>query len=92
MIVTLFYAQSRGTVTIATKDPKANPVIDHRHLEDSRDSVVLAEGCRLANEIVTQSTTMEGLLMGGWPKGAVHHEWTTRQDWEAYVCSNANTC
>ena len=92
MIVTLFSAQSQGTVTIETKDPKANPVVDHRHLEDPRDSVVLAEGCSLANEIVTQSDVMQGAVVGGWPKGAVHHEWRKREDWESYVRSNVNTC
>ena len=92
MLITLFSAQSRGTVTINTTDPKANPVVDHRHLEDPRDSVMLAEGCRLANEIITQSNAMNGVVVGGWPKGALHHAWKERQDWESYVRSNANTC
>ena len=92
MLVTLFSSQSRGTVTIDTKDPKATPVVDHKHLEDSRDSIMLAEGCRLANEIITESSVMKGVVTGGWPKGAVHHEWKERQDWERYVRSNANTC
>ncbi len=92
MLVTLFSAQSRGTVTIDTKDPKANPIVDHRHLEDPRDRIVLAEGCRLANEIVTQSDVLKEVVVGGWPRGAVHHEWKERRDWEDYVRANGNTC
>lgn len=92
MLITLFSAQSRGTVTIDTTDPTKNPVVDHRHLEDPRDSLVLAEGCRLANEIVTESSAMEGVVVGGWPTGAVHHEWKDRRSWEDYVRANGNTC
>ena len=92
MPVTLFSAQSPGTVTIETKDPKANPVVDHRQLEDPRDRVVLAEGCRLANEIATTSDVMKEVVSGGWPKGAVHHEWAERRDWEDYVRAKGGTC
>lgn len=92
MIVTLFSAQSRGSVTISSADPTTLPVVNHNHLSDPRDAAVLAEGCRLANEIVTQSHSLDGVVVGGWPKGAVHHEWKDRASWEGYVRANANTC
>ena len=92
MLVTLFGAQSRGQVTIESQDPRANPVVDHSHLKDPRDSVVLAEGCMLANEIVTESSTLKDVVVGGWPKGAVHHEWNERGKWEEHVRRTADTC
>ena len=92
MIVTLFSAQSRGSVTISSTDPTKSPIMNHKHLSDPRDAAVLAEGCRLANEIVTQSQSLDGVVVGGWPKGAVHHEWKDRASWEGYVRANANTC
>lgn len=48
----LFGAQSRGSVKLQSADALALPVVDCGYLDDPLDLEVLAEACRLANEIV----------------------------------------
>jgi choline dehydrogenase-like flavoprotein len=44
--------QSRGTVTLASDDPKAAPLIDPAYLSDERDMDKLYKGARIAQQIM----------------------------------------
>ena len=93
MIVELFSPRSKGTVTLTSADPAGNPVVDHNYLADPLDLLVLSEGCRLANEIVTKGSGTKDVVKGSWPPElAAHHLYTTQDEWEAFVKENAITC
>lgn len=88
----LFNQHSRGSVTLKSKDPLENPVIDHNYLSDPLDILVLSEGCRFANEIVMNGKGTKGVIKGSWPAHLTHHTNSTREDWEPYVRQQATTC
>lgn len=93
LITELFSPRSKGTVTLTSADPADNPAVDHNYLDDPLDLLVLAEGCRLANEIVTRGSGTKDIVKGSWPPElAAHHLYSTRAEWEAYVKNNATTC
>ena len=92
MITTLFGARSRGEVTVNNLDPAANPVVDHKHFSDPLDLLVLAEGCRLANEVVIEGNATKRVITGSWPEGLTHHTFKERAEWEGYLRKNAGTC
>ena len=92
MITTLFGARSRGEVTLNSLDPSANPVVDHKHFSDPLDLLVLAEGCRLANEIVIEGNATKDVIKGSWPERLTHHTYKERAEWEDYLKKNAGTC
>jgi choline dehydrogenase-like flavoprotein len=88
----LFNAQSRGTVQLLSKDPFQNPLVDHNYLDNDLDLLVLAEGCRLANEIVMQGSGTKNVVKGSWPPDLSHHTNSSREDWIPYVKKYATTC
>lgn len=92
MVTTLFGARSRGEVTVNSLDPAANPVVDHKHFNDPLDLLVLAEGCRLANEVVTKGMATKKVITGSWPGKLTHHTYTERGEWEGFLRQNAGTC
>ncbi|KAL2393328.1 L-sorbose 1-dehydrogenase [Exophiala dermatitidis] len=92
MITELFSPRSRGTVTLKSKDPLENPVIDCNYLSDPLDLLVLSEGCRLGNEIVMQGAGTKDIVKGSWPPHLTHHAATTREEWVPYVKQHATTC
>lgn len=92
MITTLFGARSRGEVTVNSLDPAANPVVDHKHFSDPLDLLVLAEGCRLANEVVIEGNATKKVISGSWPESLTHHAYKERAEWEGYLRKNAGTC
>jgi choline dehydrogenase-like flavoprotein len=92
MITELFSPRSRGSVTLKSASPFDNPVIDHNYLADPLDVLVMTEGCRLGNEIVTQGPATRDLIKGSWPEGLKHHEFTEREQWEDHVRRHATTC
>lgn len=47
--------ESRGTVRLASKDPSTPPLIDPQFLTDDRDMVVMKNGVRLLQRILTAS-------------------------------------
>jgi choline dehydrogenase len=53
--------RSRGEVRLASSDPAAAPVIEHRHLSDPEgaDLAVLADGVEILNRIVAQAPLCE---------------------------------
>jgi predicted dehydrogenase (TIGR03970 family) len=44
--------RSRGRITVDTLDPESSPVIHHRYLDDPRDMRTLADGVRLAADLL----------------------------------------
>ncbi|KAL2862396.1 GMC family oxidoreductase [Aspergillus lucknowensis] len=92
MIAELFAPKSRGTVTLESKDPTVNPVIDCNYLADPLDLLVLTEACRFGNEIVTQGAGTRNIVKGSWPPELKHHTYKTREEWIPYVKEHATTC
>jgi choline dehydrogenase len=52
LYVAVYESHSRGTVTLASRDPGAHPVVDLRMLTDERDFARLRDGARRLLEIV----------------------------------------
>ncbi|KAI9812620.1 MAG: hypothetical protein M1827_004609 [Pycnora praestabilis] len=92
IIAELFGPRSKGAVTLKSKDPMDNPVVDHNYLADPLDLTVLSEACTFANEIVVKGSGTKDILKGAWPKTLTHHAYTNREDWKPYVRDNATTC
>ncbi|KAF2729316.1 alcohol oxidase [Polyplosphaeria fusca] len=92
MCTLLFNQHSRGSVTLKTADPLANPAVDHAYLQDPLDILVMSEACRLGNEIVMQGSATKDLVKGSWPPELTHHTHTTREDWEPVLREHATTC
>lgn len=92
MIPQLFSPRSRGTVTLNSKDPRDNPVVDCNYLDDPLDLLVLTEACRLGNEIVMTGAGTKGIVKGSWPSELKHHTFTAREEWIPYVKEHATTC
>ncbi|EXJ75631.1 uncharacterized protein A1O5_00138 [Cladophialophora psammophila CBS 110553] len=94
MITELFSPRSRGTVTLKSKDPLENPVVDCNYLADPLDMLVVSEGVRLGNEIVMNlnKVAKEEVVKGSWPSDLTHHAYTKRQEWVPYVKKEGTTC
>lgn len=92
MVTTLFAGRSRGEVKLKSADPTKTPVVDHKHLSDPLDLLVLSEGCRLANEIVLEGTGTKDVIEGSWPHHLTHHTQKDRSEWESFVKREADTC
>jgi 5-(hydroxymethyl)furfural/furfural oxidase len=69
-IATLFNwvnkSYSQGSVTLASPDPSARPVVDFRMLSDERDLVRLAQAFRLAAGVLGASS-LDGLVLEAFP-------------------------
>lgn len=95
IIVELFSSRSRGTVTLAGRDPRANPVVDAAFLQHELDLLVLSEGCRFADEIVMEGAGTKDVVRGSWPEGLGYGEkgkLRSREEWVPYVKDHATTC
>ncbi|EKG17880.1 Glucose-methanol-choline oxidoreductase [Macrophomina phaseolina MS6] len=92
LISMLLSPRSRGSVTLASRDPTANPVVDHNYLGDELDLLVMAEACRWGNEIITKGAGTKDIVKGSWPPDANHHLYTTREQWSGYAKEHATTC
>jgi choline dehydrogenase len=51
VLVTLIYPKSRGTLRLASADPRSAPLIDFQYLSDPADLEVLGEGSEMVREI-----------------------------------------
>jgi choline dehydrogenase-like flavoprotein len=91
IIPELFNPRSKGAVTLQSKDPLENPVVDHNYLADPLDLLVLSEACRYANEVVMKGKGTKDIVKGAWPSGSTHHDYTTREDWVPFVKKHATT-
>lgn len=74
--------QSRGSVRLRSRDPRANPIVEHNHLSDALDLKVLAEAWRLGKEIVMEGSDTRDAISGSWPVSAAHHSPRMRDDWK----------
>ncbi|WEW56859.1 hypothetical protein PRK78_002314 [Emydomyces testavorans] len=92
LIAELFAPRSRGTVTLKSKDPRDNPIVDCNYLDDPLDLLVLSEACRFGNEIVTTGAGTKDVVKGSWPPELKHHSYKTREEWVPYVKEHAITC
>ncbi|CAO2649732.1 Nn.00g010240.m01.CDS01 [Neocucurbitaria sp. VM-36] len=88
----LFNQHSRGSVTLKSKDPLENPIVDHNYLNDPLDMLVMTEACQFANEIVMKGKGTKDVIKGSWPADLMHHSFTKREDWEPHVRQHATTC
>ena len=75
--------RSRGAVLIASTDPEAHPLIDHRYLSDpdDHDVTVLADGLVMAEELLSQPALSDVLIPG--PTRARDHA-SIRRDVQHY--------
>ncbi|KAJ5901627.1 GMC oxidoreductase [Penicillium taxi] len=92
MIAELFAPRSRGSVTLRSKDPMENPIVDCNYLDDPLDLLVLSEACRFGNEIVMNGSGTKDIVKGSWPSGLNYHTYKTRKEWIPYVKEHATTC
>ncbi|KAF2764378.1 alcohol oxidase [Teratosphaeria nubilosa] len=92
MITELFSPRSRGTVSLQSKNPHDNPIIDPNYLSHELDLLYLCEGVRMGNEIVMQGSGTKNIIKGSWPSELMHHQNTSRQDWVEHVKEEATTC
>ena len=95
IIVELFSPRSRGSVTLAERDPRANPVVDAAFLQHELDLLVLSEGCRFADEIVMEGAGTKDVVRGSWPEGLGYGDkgrLRSREEWVPYVKDHATTC
>lgn len=92
MWIVLFAQKSRGTVKLKSKNPTDNPVVDHKYLDHPLDRLVMAEGCRFANEIAMTGKGTKDIIKGGWPAHLTHHLHASREDWEPYIKDVVTTC
>ncbi|KAK6208123.1 hypothetical protein LQW54_007170 [Pestalotiopsis sp. IQ-011] len=92
VVAELFAPRSRGHVKLKSTDPLDRPEVDCGYLTDPLDLEVLAEGCRLANEIITKGSATKNVVKGSWPPNLKHHGYTTREEWKPYIRENATTC
>ncbi|GME50210.1 Glucose-methanol-choline oxidoreductase [Neofusicoccum parvum] len=92
MVNMLLSPRARGSVTLKSTDPTANPVVDHNYLGDELDALVMAEACRWGNEIVMKGEGTKDVVKGAWPSGEKHHEYTTREQWIEYAKEHSTTC
>ncbi|RAL10303.1 GMC family oxidoreductase [Aspergillus homomorphus CBS 101889] len=92
IIAELFSPRSRGSVTLSSKDPLENPIVDCNYLSDPLDLLVITEACRFANEIITKGAGTKDIVKGSWPPNLTHHTYTTREEWIPYVQEHGTTC
>ncbi|MEM7487924.1 MAG: GMC family oxidoreductase N-terminal domain-containing protein [Pseudomonadota bacterium] len=81
------YPRSRGTIRLASADPRTAPAIDPNYLSDEADLDVLVAGARMAADILEQAAFDDIRL--GWLKPAARPE--TRDEWEASIRARAES-
>jgi choline dehydrogenase-like flavoprotein len=79
--------RSRGTVRLASADPKAAPLIDPNYWEDPYDRKMSIEGLKLAREIFRQAALERYVLKEVLPGAGLDSD----ADLFAYACANAKT-
>ncbi|MBI1172503.1 alanine-phosphoribitol ligase [bacterium] len=83
----LLRPRSRGTVRLASADPKAAPLIDPNYWADPYDRDMSIRGLKLAQEIMAQEALKPYVLAERLPGPKVR----TDQDYFDYACSHAKT-
>ncbi|CAF1507569.1 unnamed protein product [Rotaria sordida] len=82
---TLLHPESKGEITLASRDPLAHPIISPNYLEDKEDVRKMVEGCKLAEKIC-QTKPLNSALKS-MAKEMNGDEATENEDefWESYV-------
>jgi choline dehydrogenase-like flavoprotein len=84
---TLIYPKSRGTLRLASVDPKAAPLIDPNYLDEDADINVLAEGMELIRATMASQAICDGVQVEVEPGPA----FATRADLAKEVLNRATT-
>jgi choline dehydrogenase len=79
--------RSRGTVRLASADPKAVPLIDPNYWEDPYDREMSIQGLKLAQEIMRQPALKPFVLAERLPGPGVRSD----EDYFSYAAKNAKT-
>lgn len=79
--------RSRGTVRLASSDPKAAPLIDPNYWSDPQDREMSIRGLKLAREIMAQAALKPYVLAERLPGPGV----VSDQDYFDYACRHAKT-
>jgi choline dehydrogenase-like flavoprotein len=85
--VCVLHPYSRGTVSLASADPAADPAIDPGYLSDSRDLEILVKGAKIAREIALTPP------LAGYCDKELHGvtDGMTDAQWEDHIRSRADT-
>ncbi len=67
-------------------------MIDCNYLSLDLDLLVLCEGVRFGNEIVTHGSGTNDIVRGSWPAELTHHSYTERDEWIKHVRKEATMC
>jgi choline dehydrogenase len=79
--------RSRGTVRLASDDPKQHPLIDPNYWADPHDREMSLRGIKMAREIFKQPALKDYILAERVPGPDVQ----TDADWFNYACAGAKT-
>jgi choline dehydrogenase-like flavoprotein len=79
--------RSRGTVRLASSDPRVAPLIDPNYWEDARDRNLAFEGLRMAREIMRQPALKRFVLAEVLPGPRLNSD----EDLFEYACRSAKT-
>jgi choline dehydrogenase-like flavoprotein len=79
--------RSRGTVRLASNDPKASPLIDPNYWADPYDKEMSLKGLRLAREIMKQAAFKPYVMREIIPGPDV----VSDKELAAYACANGKT-
>lgn len=90
MITFLCGPQARGTIRLSSSDPRDKPIIDHALLDHDIDLAVLAEGCRIAHEVLTKGQGTRDIIIGPWPKTNSYP--TDVNSWKDHVKAFCSSC
>lgn len=90
LITLLCGQQARGTVRLSSSDPTSKPIIDHALLDNELDVAVLAEGCRLAHEVLMKGRGTKDIIIGAWPKTTSHP--IDLNGWKEHVRTLSSPC
>ncbi len=81
------YPRSRGTIRLASSDPRQHPLIDPNYLDAEEDLEIMVEGAKQAYNISTQPALAEITTAHLSPEEAPE----TNADWAAFIRDRAET-
>jgi len=81
LVPALMYPRSRGKLTLASADPRVQPLIDPAYLTDPRDAAALVDGFEIARNILAQPALKDWVASELQPGPKT----TSRADLEAHI-------
>lgn len=85
--VLLLHPKSRGTVKLASADPKADPLVNFNYLSDPDDMAVFVEGIKRTHAIMTGTPTFRKLIK----RDLFTAHCKTDADWQAFARNGGAT-